>query len=111
MGLNNALVLGGGIGGLAVAVALARRGVAVTILEQADAIREVGAGLQVSPNGLAVLRALGLDKRLLDKGAVQGQAVVMQAHDRAGDVARLELRQLPAPQHQCIVQAHTPPPP
>ena len=32
MGLNNALVLGGGIGGLAVAVALARRGVAVTIL-------------------------------------------------------------------------------
>ncbi|MEP3441450.1 MAG: FAD-dependent monooxygenase [Sulfitobacter sp.] len=98
MGLNNALVLGGGIGGLAAAVALARRGVAVTILEQADAIREVGAGLQVSPNGLAVLRALGLDKRLLDKGAVQGQAVVMQAHDRAGDVARLELRQLPAPQ-------------
>lgn len=95
MGLSNALVIGAGIGGLAVATALARRGIAVTVLEQASAIREVGAGLQVSPNGLAVLRALGLDKRLLDRGAVQGQAVVMQAHDRAGDVARLDLGLLP----------------
>ncbi|MEH6740342.1 MAG: FAD-dependent oxidoreductase, partial [Sulfitobacter sp.] len=61
MGLNNAIVIGAGIGGLAAAIALARRGVAVTVLERAEAIREVGAGLQVSPNGLAVLRALGLE--------------------------------------------------
>ena len=51
-------VLGAGIGGLAVARALALRGAEVTVLEQADAIREVGAGLQVSPNGARVLRAL-----------------------------------------------------
>ncbi len=95
MGLNNAIVVGAGIGGLAAAIALAQRGVAVTVLERAAAIREVGAGLQVSPNGLAVLRALGLEKRLVDRGAVRGQAVVMQAFDRLGDVARLDLTRLP----------------
>lgn len=98
MGLNNALVIGAGIGGLAAAIGLARRGVAVTVLEQAVAVREVGAGLQVSPNGLAVLRALGLDGRLRAKGAVHAKAVVLQAHDREGDVARLDLRELPSPQ-------------
>lgn len=98
MGLNNALIIGAGIGGLAAAIGLARRGVAVTVLEQAAAVREVGAGLQVSPNGLAVLRALGLDGRLRAKGAVHAKAVVLQAHDREGDVARLDLRELPSPQ-------------
>ncbi|MBC7740278.1 MAG: FAD-dependent monooxygenase [Candidatus Saccharibacteria bacterium] len=53
-------VVGAGIAGLAVARALALRGADVTVLEQADAIREVGAGLQVSPNGARVLQALGL---------------------------------------------------
>ena len=96
--VSNAIVIGAGIGGLAAATALARRGVAVTVIEQAARIREVGAGLQVSPNGLAVLRALGLEKRLLGRGAVRGQAVVMQAHDRAGDVARLDLTRLPPEQ-------------
>ncbi len=96
--VSNAIVIGAGIGGLAAATALARRGVAVTVIEQAVEIREVGAGLQVSPNGLAVLRALGLEKRLVGRGAVRGQAVVMQAYDRAGDVARLDLTRLPAEQ-------------
>lgn len=98
MGLNNAIVIGAGIGGLTAAIALARRGVAVTVLEQAHAIREVGAGLQVSPNGLAVLRALGLEKRLVERGAVRGQAVVMRAFDSAKDVARLDLTRLPSDQ-------------
>jgi salicylate hydroxylase len=53
-------VLGAGVAGLAVARALALHGAQVTVLEQADAIREVGAGLQISPNGAAVLKALGL---------------------------------------------------
>ncbi len=57
-------VLGAGVAGLAVARALALRGAKVTLLEQADAIREVGAGLQVGPNGAVVLRALGLDAAL-----------------------------------------------
>ena len=57
-------VLGAGVAGLCVARALALKGAEVTLLEQADAIREVGAGLQISPNGAAVLRALGLGAAL-----------------------------------------------
>jgi salicylate hydroxylase len=53
-------VLGAGIGGLAAATALAQRGARVRVLEQAAAITEVGAGLQISPNGGRVLSALGI---------------------------------------------------
>ncbi|MCI2398237.1 FAD-dependent monooxygenase [Aliiroseovarius subalbicans] len=53
-------VMGGGIGGFAAATALAQRGARVRVLEQADEITEVGAGLQISPNGVRVLDALGL---------------------------------------------------
>jgi salicylate hydroxylase len=57
-GLNVAIV-GGGIGGMAAATALAQRGAEVVLHEQAPALTEVGAGLQVSMNGQRVLRALG----------------------------------------------------
>ena len=62
MALNgqSVTILGAGVAGLAAARALALRGAKVTVLEQADAIREVGAGLQISPNGAVVLKALGL---------------------------------------------------
>ncbi|MRU13985.1 monooxygenase [Roseovarius sp. A21] len=86
------LVVGAGIGGLAVARALALRGAEVTVLEQADAIREVGAGLQISPNGFAVLRALGLADALRAAG-VQGEAVSLRDY-RKGEVARLDLGRL-----------------
>ncbi|WP_417255609.1 FAD-dependent oxidoreductase [Celeribacter halophilus] len=54
-------VLGAGVAGLAVARALALRGATVTVYEQSHEIAEVGAGLQISPNGARVLAALGLD--------------------------------------------------
>jgi 2-polyprenyl-6-methoxyphenol hydroxylase-like FAD-dependent oxidoreductase len=54
------LIAGGGIGGLAAGVAFARLGFCVTILEQADDFREVGAGVQIGPNGIRALEALGL---------------------------------------------------
>ena len=92
--LRNALVIGGGIGGLAAAVALARRGVAVTLAEQTSEITEVGAGLQISPNGLAVLRALGLDTMLDQTGAVEANAVVLQDYAVGRQVARLDLSRL-----------------
>ncbi len=83
------LVIGAGIGGLSVARALALRGAEVTVLEQAEAIREVGAGLQISPNGYVVLRALGLAEALRGP-AVQARAVCL--HDQAGArVLRLDL--------------------
>ncbi len=55
------LVVGAGLGGLAAALAFARRGARVRILEQAPALAEVGAGITLTPNGARVLRALGLD--------------------------------------------------
>jgi salicylate hydroxylase len=56
-----ALVVGAGVGGLTVALALARAGLLVTVVEQAQALGEVGAGLQVSPNATRVLFNLGLE--------------------------------------------------
>lgn len=53
------LIAGGGIGGLAAALGLAGRGRPVRLFEQAGAFEEVGAGLQMPPNGVAALRALG----------------------------------------------------
>lgn len=54
------IVAGGGIAGLGTALSLARSGVRVTVLEQAAAISEVGAGLQLGPNAVRVLDGWGL---------------------------------------------------
>ena len=101
--IRNAIVIGGGIGGLAVATALAKSGVAVTLCERATEMTEVGAGLQISPNGLAVLRALGLEEALLRSGAVEAQAVVLADYRRSGEVARLDLTRL---RHQRYLFVH-----
>ncbi|WP_179380860.1 FAD-dependent monooxygenase [Jannaschia marina] len=53
-------VLGAGIGGLAAAIACKLRGYSVEVIEQAPALTEVGAGLQIAPNGGRVLDALGV---------------------------------------------------
>ena len=58
------LIVGGGIGGLACALALIRRGIAVEVYEQATELREVGAGVQLGANGTRVLHALGLKDAL-----------------------------------------------
>jgi len=57
-------ILGAGIGGLTAAIALARRGGRVTVIEQAPDLTEVGAGIQISPNATAVLNALDLLRRV-----------------------------------------------
>ena len=54
-----AVVVGGGIGGIAAAVALARAGVDVRVYEQAQQLAEVGAGVSLAPNGLRMLERLG----------------------------------------------------
>jgi salicylate hydroxylase len=59
-------IVGGGIGGLTAALALLRRGFDVSVYEQASVLQEVGAGLQISPNGVRVLCALGLEQALMD---------------------------------------------
>lgn len=57
---TKATVLGAGPAGLAAAIALARRGFGVTVIEQSRELGGSGAGLQITPNGMNVLRALGL---------------------------------------------------
>ncbi len=86
-------ILGAGVAGLAAACALAQRGARVTLLEQADAIREVGAGLQISPNGAAVLRALGLGPAL-EAVSIRAAAVELRDGRDGGLVTRLEVARL-----------------
>jgi salicylate hydroxylase len=62
-------IVGGGIGGAAAASALSQRGVTVRLFEQAPALAEVGAGVALQPNGIRMLRQLGLGGALLQWGA------------------------------------------
>ncbi|MFE4632451.1 3-hydroxybenzoate 6-monooxygenase [Streptomyces sp. NPDC056773] len=61
------LVAGGGIGGLAAALALARRGHRVTVLERAAAFTEFGAGIQLAPNAFHALDRLGVGRAVRER--------------------------------------------
>jgi len=61
-------IVGGGIGGLAAALALQRRGIEVAVYERAPEIGEIGAGLNLSPNAVKAFRALGIERETLDVG-------------------------------------------
>lgn len=65
-------IVGGGIGGLAAANALHRKGIDVTVFEQANALGEVGAGVFIYPNSLRQLERLGFGKALAAVGAKVG---------------------------------------
>ena len=58
------IIAGGGIGGMSAALAMLQRGIDVEVYEQAPEIKEVGAGIQISPNGNKVLDALGVFQTL-----------------------------------------------
>ena len=59
--MSEVLIVGGGIGGLTAALCLAQQGQTVQVFEQASAISETGAGIQLSPNATRVLFHLGLE--------------------------------------------------
>jgi salicylate hydroxylase len=63
-----AIVVGAGIGGLTAALALRAAGLEVAVYEQADALREVGAGIQLAPNATRLLHRLGLADALARVG-------------------------------------------
>ncbi|WP_238366526.1 FAD-dependent oxidoreductase [Mesobacterium pallidum] len=84
------VVVGAGIAGLSVALALVQRGARVTVLEQDGEISEFGAGIQVSPNGVRVLQALGLGEGLRKIG-VRARAVCLRDYRRGRQVFRLDL--------------------
>ncbi|MDI3335780.1 FAD-dependent monooxygenase [Defluviimonas aestuarii] len=83
-------VLGAGVAGLALARALALNGAKVTVLEQAPEIREVGAGLQITPNGARVMGALGLGAEL-EAQSMGSEAVELIDGETGGQVLRLDL--------------------
>ena len=73
------VIVGGGIGGLAAALALSRTGAPVQLLEQALAFGEVGAGIQLGPNVVRVLQAWGLGDALQYAAAFPAQLEVRNA--------------------------------
>ena len=60
----NICIIGAGLGGLSAALALLQKGFRVTVLEQASALGEIGAGVQLGPNAVGVLYRLGLQTAL-----------------------------------------------
>lgn len=76
------MVAGAGIGGLCAALALSKRGFVVEVYEQSQQLAEVGAGLQLSPNAMQVLHALGVAEAVKAK-AFRPEAAVMR-HFQSG---------------------------
>jgi 3-hydroxybenzoate 6-monooxygenase len=75
------LVAGGGIGGLAAALALARHGLPVKVLEQSHEIGEIGAGIQLGPNAFSAFDALGVGERARSRAVYTDRLVMMDAVD------------------------------
>jgi len=86
---NRVIVAGGGIGGLAAALALVRQGFEVLVLEQAPEIGEIGAGIQLGPNAFHAFDALGIGEKARRR-AVYTESIVM--HDAVDEslVGRVE---------------------
>jgi len=84
--LQPVIVAGAGIGGLAVTLALARRGMGVELIEQSSQIGEIGAGLQLGPNAFAALDALGVGDALRASAVFTERLVMMDALD-ASEIA------------------------
>jgi salicylate hydroxylase len=84
------IVAGAGIAGLTAALALARAGMRVTVLEQAERLTETGAGIQLSPNATRVLIALGLRERL-EAAVMMPQAIRVMAGGSGREIVRIPL--------------------
>ncbi|MFB7088367.1 FAD-dependent monooxygenase [Streptomyces sp. NPDC056296] len=69
---RQAVVIGGGIGGLTAAAALHGRGLRVTVLERAPSLQPIGAAISLSPNALRALDVIGLGDEIRDLAAWQG---------------------------------------
>ncbi|MEU7900426.1 FAD-dependent monooxygenase [Nonomuraea sp. NPDC049152] len=74
MNSSHALIVGGGIGGLATAIGMRRTGWRVTLLERAPAFQSLGSGITLAPNAVRALDAPGLGAQLRARGMAQGAA-------------------------------------
>src|SRR5262245_50919813 len=86
-------IVGAGIGGLAVAATLRRFGMAAQVYEQAPRIERIGAGIQMMPNSMKVLREIGVEERL------RRTSFMPYSHlNRVWDTGEVT-RELPMPEH------------
>ncbi len=92
------LIAGGGIGGLATALALARHGIASHVLERRPAFHEDGAGIQIGPNGTRILRRLGVADALRPLVGVP-EALRVRDGRSGAELARLPLGRWIAMRH------------
>ncbi|SDV51212.1 FAD-dependent monooxygenase [Chitinasiproducens palmae] len=95
-------IVGGGIGGLAAAIALGQQGFEVTVLEQAERFGRVGADINLTPNAVRALDGLGVGDSLREKGA-RPTYRISRLWDSGAETSRLEMsdaaeRQYGAPQ-------------
>lgn len=95
MHLEKVAIVGAGMAGLAAALSFSRSGIACDIFEEAGALVEVGAGLQISPNASAILRTLGVLEDLecvwtepREVALVSGTSLRRLAQVPAGEFAR-----------------------
>src|SRR5437016_11743096 len=85
-------VVGAGMGGLAVAATLRRVGIDVQVYEQASRFARIGAGIQMMPNSMKVLRGIGIEERL------RRTSFAPYSHlNRIGDTGEVT-RELPMPE-------------
>lgn len=84
------LVAGAGIGGLTAAIALATSGFRVIVIERADKLEEVGAGLQLSPNASRILAGLGLEP-FLSGVALTPEAISVMSARSGREVVRIPI--------------------
>ena len=86
----NIAIVGAGIGGLAAAALLRRAGHEVQVYEQAGRFARVGAGIQMAPNAMKVLRLLGVEDRLCSH-AFQADFAISREWDSGRETSRLPL--------------------
>jgi salicylate hydroxylase len=84
------LIVGGGIGGIGVGLALARAGHRVQVFERSAAFGEIGAGIQLGPNVMRMFERLGVKEAMLDIG-FRPTALVMRDAIEGSEVARVPL--------------------
>jgi salicylate hydroxylase len=84
------IVAGAGIGGLAAAIALARAGYRAVVIERAETLAEIGAGIQLSPNAVHALSALGLLDAIRAR-AVEPHLLIVSDGERGTELARVDL--------------------
>ena len=75
------IIVGGGIGGIAAAIALSQKGYAVHVIEQAPEFAEIGAGIQLGPNIVRALDRLGIKKQVMDISWLPPALVMRDALD------------------------------